>query len=108
METGSSTATRTIGIVAVARFAASVARCAGRDQDGDAGADQLLDDRRQRLGPLLGPAVDNGNVVAIGPAERREAILEGTDRALVLLPRPRMDKADARDLDLGGSRRPRH
>jgi len=69
---------------------------------------QFIDNRRQRHGALLGPAVDNGNVIAIGPAERREGILEGTDKSLALLPRSRMDKADARDLDLGGSQAPRH
>src|ERR1700737_893080 len=53
------------------------------------------------MSTLLGPAVENSNVVAVGPAERGEVLAEGIEKALVLLPRPRLDKADARDLGRG-------
>src|SRR5258707_7565841 len=35
-------------------------------------------------------------------------VAEGVEKALVLLPRPRLDKADARRLDLGRGRVPGH
>src|SRR5207302_7512631 len=80
----------------------------GGDQDGDAGADQLLDDTGQLLGALLGPAVDNRDVAAIGPAERGEILTERVDKAPVVLPRPHLDKADARRVALAEGRVPAH
>src|SRR3984893_10935639 len=60
--TGSSTPTRTIGIVALVRFAASVAAV-------PAGADQFLDDAGQPLGAPLAPAVEDRDVAAVGPTK---------------------------------------
>src|SRR5262249_4863965 len=70
------------------------------DQHGDAGAYQLLDDGGQPLRVVIGPAIENINVVAVGPAERGETSAEHVEKAMVLLLRSRLDKADARDLDL--------
>src|ERR1700736_4584451 len=99
-EAGSSPATMRIGNGALA-LRSECGRCSSGDQDSDARADQFLHDGGQRLGARLGPAVENSNVVAIGPAERGEVLAEGIEKALVLLPRPRLDKADARDLGRG-------
>jgi hypothetical protein len=78
----------------------------GGDEDRDTGADQFLDDGGQRLGAILRPAVENSNVAAVGPAERGEVLAKRIEKALVLLPGARMDKADARDLDLSCDRAP--
>src|SRR5262249_40067928 len=76
-------------------------RAPDSDQDSDTGADQFFDDPGQPLGALLGPAVDNRDVAAVGPAECRETFAERIEKAPVFLPRPHLDKADVRRLDPG-------
>src|SRR3974377_1531122 len=76
------------------------------DQRSDARADQFFDDAGQPLGALLGPAVENRDVATVGPAERGEIFAERVKKAQVLPPRPHLDKADARWLDLGRGRVP--
>src|SRR6516165_5732317 len=80
----------------------------GSDQDRHIRADQFFDDGGQLVGSVLGPAVENNDVVAFGPAERGKTGAKRIEKAVVLLPRPRLDKPDARDLDLGRGRVPGH
>jgi hypothetical protein len=78
----------------------------GSNQHPDAGADQLLHNRGQLLGSLLGPAVENRDGAAVGPTERGESLTERIEKPLVVLRKAGLDKADARHLGLGRGRVP--
>src|SRR6516225_11550081 len=107
-ETGSSTPIRTIRDRRVRARGGERRRCSGGDQDCRTGTDQFFDDGGQRLGALFGPAVEDTNVAAVGPAERRETVAKRNEKSVILLSRPRLDKADARGLDFGRDLVPGH
>jgi hypothetical protein len=79
-ETGSSTPTKTIGIVASARVAASVAGVPAVTRIVAPEPISSLTMAGKRLGALFGPAVDDTNVSAVGPAERRELTFRAAQR----------------------------
>jgi len=91
-ETGSSTATRTIGSDALARFAATVAGVPAVTKTAMPDPINSFVMAGSVSVRSSGPAVQNSNVLAIGPAETGEALAERIEKALVLLQRSWLNK----------------
>jgi hypothetical protein len=70
------------------------------DSDGDvhSGADQFLRDAGQLIRALLGPAVQDLEIVTVSPAEGSKTVAEHIHEPLVRLPRTGPYDTNARDL----------
>jgi hypothetical protein len=60
-----------------------------------------LDNARQTLGAILGPAIDDSDIAAVDPTQRGETVVKCVEKALIVLPSSRVDKAGPPHRDLG-------
>src|SRR6516164_2194507 len=80
----------------------------GEDAEGVDHGQPRIGSECNNPGALFGPAVEDTNVTAVGPAESRETVAERNEKSVILLSGPRLDKADARSFDLGRGLVPGH